>query len=54
MVFLFKLETNPSKMTMVKDLLVNWNMMFSLKLRKKNQTEMKMVDDFLARGQGIY
>ncbi len=41
MVFLFEPETIFAEMTMVDDLLANWDLMISLKLQKKNQTKMK-------------
>ncbi len=47
MVFLFKLEINPVEMIVDDDLLENQNLMFSLKLQKKNQIETRMVNDFL-------
>jgi hypothetical protein len=54
MVFMFNPETIPAKMTMVNDLSMNQNLMFSLNLQKKNWTEKRMGDDFLVRGQGVY
>jgi len=54
MVFLFEPETIFAEMTMVDDLLANWDLMISLKLQKKNRTKMKMGDDFLVTSQGVY
>jgi hypothetical protein len=47
MVFLFKLEINPIEMIVDDDLLENQNLIFSLKLQKKNRIETRMVNDFL-------
>jgi hypothetical protein len=47
MVFLFKLEINLVEMIVDDDLLENQNLMFSLKLQKKNRIETRMVNDFL-------
>jgi len=54
MVFSFELKINHAKMAVVNNLVSNQNLMFSLNLRKINQDEMKMVDDFLMRSQGVY
>jgi len=46
MVFLFMPETNVVEMIVVNDLFTNQNLMFSLKLQKKNQIERKMLMTF--------
>jgi hypothetical protein len=54
MVFLFEPKTNLAEMIVVDDLLANRNLMFSLKLQKRNWAKTRMVDDFLVIGQGVY
>ncbi len=50
MVFFFEPKTIFVEMTVVDDLLVNQNLMFSMNLQKKNWVEKRVGDNFLGRG----